>query len=122
VAGTLLPHDGQDSAGDVEGAEHIRGELPLDVGDLVLLERTELAVAGVVDQNVDASEAGDRSRDGRERLLFVRDVQLDRRNAIGVSRENLLDLGAVTAGRDNLVAGGQGRIGDLRADTRARRL
>jgi hypothetical protein len=29
----------------VEGAEHVGGELPLDVADLILFERTELTVA-----------------------------------------------------------------------------
>ena len=55
---------GQDGAGDLEQAEDIGLELALDLLRGRLLDRGQQAVAGVVDEDVDAAEAVDRCLGG----------------------------------------------------------
>ena len=68
-------HHGQHGPGHVHGAEGVRLELLLDELEGGLLEQSELAVAGVVDEHVDAAEAGDGGLDAGVGLLLVGDVE-----------------------------------------------
>jgi hypothetical protein len=62
----------------VEDAEHVGGELSLHLRGFVLLEETQLAIAGVVHEHVDAVEPFDGSLHGGPRLPLIRDVERHR--------------------------------------------
>src|SRR3546814_12671934 len=52
----ILPAQmGQGGADDAEGGEDVDGEQPRGLGIACLLDRTEQAVAGIVDDHVDAA-------------------------------------------------------------------
>ena len=86
-----------------------------------LLEVAEQAVAGVVDQDVDAAERLHRVVDRSLRLRFVGDVQLDECEVnAGDIAERVADLVEIAAGRDHPIAGLQRSLGGRGADAAAR--
>ena len=56
-------------------AEHVRGQHRVNVGFGELLQRSDQAMTGVVDQYVDRPETGDRLGDGVVDLRAIGDIQ-----------------------------------------------
>src|SRR5439155_24307795 len=79
-----------------------------------LLEVARIVVGGVVDEHVDAAEAVDGRRDRRVRVLPVGDVELDDEEVIGLT-ERRCDGVRVAAGGNDVVAGGERRLGEVDA-------
>ena len=74
VTRTLPPHDWQHGMHQVHNAVEVRCELLLDLGGSHLLEIAEQAVAGVIDQNVNAPETLHRLVDSSFGLCLVGNV------------------------------------------------
>ncbi len=117
VAGTLRSHDGQDGAGDVHRAEEVGLELLAHLRGRDLLEVAGEQVPGVVDQDVDAAEAVDGGLRGGLGVFEAGDVQRGDQQVVLRPAQGLLDLVGAAAGGDDLVAGGEGLAGDIRAQT-----
>ena len=117
----LLAHDRKDRAHDVHHAVEIGRDQLLDFGGAQLLEIAEQAVAGIVDENVDASERLHRRVDRRLRLCLIGDVQLDERKVVACDiAQSIADLVEIAASRDHPIACLQCRPGGCCADAAAR--
>jgi hypothetical protein len=79
---SLLPHDRKHRAHQVHHAVEIGSDQLFDFGSAQLLEIAEQAVAGIVDEHVDASVGLDRLADRRLRLCLLGDVELDECEAV----------------------------------------
>jgi len=120
-AGSLLPHDRKHGAHHVHHAVEIGRDQLLDFGGAQLLEISEQAVAGIVDEHVDASERLDRGLDCCLRLRLLGDVELDERKAVaGYIAQRVVDLVEIAARRDYAVACLQRRPCRCSADAAAR--
>jgi hypothetical protein len=104
VAGSLLAHDRQRRLRDPEGAEEVRLQLVADVGLAQLLDEAEVAVAGVVDDDVEPAEALVRLLDGCDVRVAVGDVEGDRQQPVAVGLDEVVEGRGVTGGRGNVVA------------------
>ena len=72
------------------------------LGDL--FDRAEEAVAGVVDHDVEPSEGVVRGLNGRERLVAVGDVELQRQNGVAVLVDQVAQRLGVAGGSRDFVA------------------
>ena len=94
--------------------------MPLDFDGAQLFEIPEQAVAGVVDQNVDASVRLHRRVDCRLRLCFIGDVQPGERKVVACDiAQSIADLVEILACRDHPIAGIQCRLSSCCADAAA---
>jgi hypothetical protein len=113
----LGTHDRQHSAHHMHEAEHVGCELVLDSTRGYFFKVAHQAIAGVVDQNVDAAELLHCGLNGRFGLRLVGYVQFDKGNLVGGhalrARTQLFD---VSTGCNDLVAGLQCGLGDLGSD------
>lgn len=75
VSVALLAHLGQHGPRDVQEPEHVDAKHTLDLRRARFFDRAEQAVACVVDQRVDATEAPERARYCGARVGLVGDVQ-----------------------------------------------
>jgi hypothetical protein len=100
----LAAHDREHGAHHVHDAPEVRRELPLDLLGGKLLEVAEQAVAGVVDQHVDAAEPRDGGISGPLHLGLAGDVQpLEQQVVAGDVGEGAAQLLRVPAGRHDPV-------------------
>ena len=114
MARALPAHHRQDGAGDVHRADERRRELALHLLRRQLLEEAGVEVAGVVDEDVDASEALDCGLDRGLGVGVAGDVELDREQVVGLA-DGLRHRIGVAPGRDDGIAGRQGGLGDVDA-------
>jgi hypothetical protein len=117
----LLAHDRKDRARHVHYAIEIGRHQFFDLDGAQLLEIAEQAVAGIVDENIDASERFDRRVDCRLRLYLIGDVQLDKRKIVAREiAQRTAQLVEIAAGCDDTVTRLQCRPGRCSADAAAR--
>jgi hypothetical protein len=109
---------GSTGTGDVHRPEQVDGELPLDLLRRELLEVTRIVGPGVVDEHVDGAEAIDGRRDRRLGVLPARDVELHDQQVVGVPDGRCHGV-RVAAGRNDVVACGQRRFGEVDAHAAA---
>jgi hypothetical protein len=100
----LRPHDRQDGASQRREAKHIGLEHRPNVGVVALLDRREIAVAGVVDEDVDPAEPGHGRLDRGVDLILSVHVERKREAILRLAGDNVLDFGLVTRGGDNAIA------------------
>ena len=100
----LRPHERQDGAGDRGETEHVGLEHGADFFVLALFDRRQIAVAGVVDEDVDAAEFLLRLIDDRRDLRRPVDVELQGQRARRVAGDEIGDLGGIARGRGDPVA------------------
>ena len=110
----LLAHDGQHGPGDVHRAAEVRLELLLELLRRQLLEEACEEVPGVVDQHVDPAETVEGGLHRRFRRRGARDVQFHDEQVVGLANRVGHGVG-IAAGRDDRVAGGERRLGDVDA-------
>ena len=87
-----------------ERTEEVRLELAADVGLAHLLDEAEVAVAGVVDDDVEPAEAIVRLLHGGEVRVAVGDVEGDRQDRVAVGLDEVVEGGGVAGGRGDVVA------------------
>jgi hypothetical protein len=102
--GATSAHPGKDRLDHRDGSVEVGGEEPLDVVVVAFLDGGAVAVAGVVDQDVDPAEALLSLGDGRGDLRGVGDVERQRERGVGVGVGEVLDLGRVACGDDDIQA------------------
>ena len=86
MAGALPAHMRQHRAGDAEQAEHIGAEQFCGLRGAGLLDRAEQAVAGIVDQDIDAAEFFHRLAGGLMGLGLAGDVEPGRQQPLVARR------------------------------------
>ena len=118
MPGALLAHHRQHSARDVHRADEARRQLPFHLLRRELLEVARVEARRVVDEHVDAVEALECRLDGGLCVLAAGDVELGDEQVVRVA-ERLGDGDGVAAGGHDVVAGGQGRAGELDAHAAA---
>jgi antitoxin VapB len=100
----LGAHDRQHRARHGGEAEEIGVEHRAHVGVVAFFDGREIAVAGIVDEDVDAAEPSFGRLDrGLDLILFV-DVELKREAGLVMARDNVFDLGLVARRHDDAVA------------------
>jgi len=114
VPGVLAAHHGQDGARDVHRADEGCRQLPLHLLWSEFLEEAGVEVAGVVDEDVDASEGVDRGLDRGFGVLPARDVELDDEEVVVLAEGSAHGL-RVATGRDDRVASREGCLRDVHA-------
>ncbi len=104
VAGALRAHDRQRRLRHPQRAEHVG--LDLRAGFLLadLLDRAELAVAGIVDDDVEPAEASVRLGDRRIDGALVVDVEPDGGDGVAVFAGEILERAYVACGGCDRVA------------------
>jgi hypothetical protein len=75
VAGALAAHDGHRRAGHVDHSPEIRLDLSAKVRFVDQFHRGEVAIAGIVDQDVESSEPHGRCCDRSFGFVAIGDVQ-----------------------------------------------
>ncbi len=110
--------DRQDGAGHVGRAEQVRLDLRPEVLRSDLLEEPGLEVSGVVYQHVDTAEPLDGGLDGCARGGGIGDVEVDDQQVVVLAQRGR-DVVGPACGGDHRVTGGQGRLGDVDAQTAA---
>ena len=96
VAGSAGAHAGEDGVGGVDEAEEVGFEHGADLIVLTFFDGGEVAVAGVVDQDVDPAELGFGGFDGGGDLLGFSDVELEGERRAVVAGDEVLDLLGLT--------------------------
>ena len=97
-------HDRQHRARHGREAEEIGVEHRAHVGVVAFLDRREIAVAGVVDEDIDAAEASLGRLDRGVDLLLLVDVEREREAVLVVARDNVVDLRLVARRHDDAIA------------------
>ena len=85
-------------------AKHIGLEHRPDVGVVAFLDRREIAIAGVVDEDVDAAEAPPGGLDGGFDLGLLLDVEFERQRPLAVVADEIVDLRLVARGDHDAIA------------------
>src|SRR5579862_2742312 len=120
VAGTLLAHDRQRCPHHVQHAPEVGRELAFDVLRIEFLEVAEQAVAGIVQDDIDAAERLHCLIDYRRDGGLIGDVQL--KNLQVLARrvaQGMAHFLYVPASGDNAIAGLPRRLGSAGTDTAA---
>jgi hypothetical protein len=117
VAAALLAQQRQRGLRDPQRAEQVGLDLStgLLLGDL--LDRPEVAVAGVVDDDVQAAEMLVSLGDGGERRLPVGDIEREREQRVAVLDPQVLESARVAGGGRNAIAALQCRARPLPTET-----
>jgi hypothetical protein len=84
--------------------------------DRRVLQRHPVALAGVVDHDVEATERGRAVLDGALRRGGVGDVELLDVNGLAVLGGEVIEIARIPRCRDHAVAGGERLLGDLAAE------
>ena len=100
----LGAHDRQHGASNGGEAEEIGVEHRAHFGVVAFLDGREIAVAGVVDEDVDAAEAGLGRLDRGVDLILLVDVEGERKAVLVVAGDNAVDLRFVARRHDDTVA------------------
>jgi hypothetical protein len=85
-------------------APKVRLQLRADLVLRQLLDHAEVAVAGVVDDDVEPAEAGRRGLDGGEAGRAVGDVQGEREHGVAVTLGEVVERGQIAGSRGDSVA------------------
>src|SRR5436190_10216658 len=121
VAGALLAHDRQRSLHHVQHAPEVGRELAFDVLRIQFLEVAEQAVAGIVEDDIDAAELLHRLVDYRRDLRLIGDVQLKNLQVLACRvAQGIVHFFYLPAGGDDAIAGLQRGLGSAGPDTAAR--
>ncbi len=116
MAAALFTHDRNGGLGYPQRAE----EVGLDLGSRFILgdlfDEPEVAIARVVDDDVEAAEMIVRLRDRGRRGGPVRDIQLDRQHRVAVLVDQRAQAGGVARGRRHPIAAVQCRNRPLAAE------
>ncbi len=88
-------------------AKHIGLEHRPNVVVVAFLDRREIAVAGVVDKDVDATEASLGGLDGRFDLCLLLDVEIESQRLVGVVADEIVDLRFVARRHHDAIAARQ---------------
>jgi hypothetical protein len=99
--------------GDGEEAEHVCSVDCLDIGGGGLLDRTQQAEAGIVEQHVNPTEALEGSIRRSLRLCLVSDVEGDCEKIFMFSKA-LRDAFRISGCRDDIIALREGKFSDVR--------
>ena len=97
-----LPHAGQHRLGQSHQAEEIGFEHGADFCVFAFLDRREIAVAGIIDQHVDAAEA--LFRQGHGSLDLGWRIDVERRAQTTVVSGEFVEAGDVARGDDDALA------------------
>jgi hypothetical protein len=101
-----MPHSCQYSARNVDETEHVRGVLPLELLRCQRFKETELAVPGIVEEDVDATVAVSRIPNCRLGLRGLGDVELQLQYPPGCAftTERFFNASGLSSGGDDLLA------------------
>src|SRR5437868_1142881 len=108
VSTALRAKDRKRSLGHPQGPEEVGLDLRPRLFLAELLHHAELAVAGVVDDDVEAAEPLTRMTHSGENGVTVGDVERDGQDAVAVFREEVVELGDVASGGRDLVTAVEG--------------
>ena len=115
AAAAARAHARQDGADHRRQAEEIGLELGADRRVLALLDRAHVAVAGVVDQHVDAAEGALGFLDGGGDRVGIGDVELQRDRLAVFALDEIGDRLRIAGGGDEAEAVRQGGAGEFAA-------
>ena len=104
VPAALGAQERQRRLGNPQRAEHVGLDLVARFGFREFLDEAELAVAGVVDDDVEAPEVVVRRGDGGEIRVAIGHVELDGQQRVGVLLGQVVQRGDVARGGRDLVA------------------
>jgi hypothetical protein len=111
VAGLAAEQMGQRGVGGVEGGEEVGGHGSAIGGDGLVFDGADLDEAGVIDEDVDASEVSDGVLDEICSLGSVGEVGGDEENVVGGLDGFARQKGVTGAGQLFLIAGGEDELG-----------
>jgi len=69
----------------------------------------------VVDRDIEAAERFDGNSYGRDPILLLDDVMLERANSLAVLRDQIVQRSRIARGRKHVVAGRESRFSDVAA-------
>jgi hypothetical protein len=116
-AGAPGPHRRQHRLDRAGSAEDVGVEQPPDCFVLAFLDGRAVAVAGVVDEDVDCAEAFLGCGDRRGDLLVAGDVERNRESLVRTGVGEALDLGDVAGGGDDVVPAVERGLGEGSAES-----
>src|SRR5450830_1818728 len=108
----LCPQYRQHGTGDIEGAENVGGELAFDGLGFDFFEGPELAITGIVDQHIEATEPFKAGADGAKGLCRIADVQLRAEDLLTVTGVNRVQAPEVEVGGNHPISCRQRCQGD----------
>src|SRR5262249_23558549 len=114
---TLRAHDRQRGARQIDDAIEDGIDQCLEIRRTGFLKGPNVAVAGVVDQNIKAPEALNCQSNGCLRLSFISDVEMRRMDVLPVLIAQRSKRARVSRGSENLVAGRASRLDDVTTQT-----
>jgi antitoxin VapB len=100
----LGAHDRQHRARHGREAEEICVEHRAHIGVVAFLDGREIAVAGIVDEDVDAAKPRFGRLDRGLDLILLVDVERERKAILIMTGDNVFDLGLIARGHDDAVA------------------
>ena len=109
-------HAGQHRLHHAERAEQVDLVHRLDGRFVALLDRGDIAIAGIVHEHVDRAEPRLRGRHRRTDLRGIGDVERQRKRAIGMGGDDVRHVPRLARGDDRLLADRQHMAGDGAAD------
>jgi hypothetical protein len=89
VPGALLAQMRDRGLGDIDDTEEIRLDLRAEAREGGILDRSDVAVSGIVDEDVESSEGFECALDGVARCSFVRDVERDGAHLIAIALDEI---------------------------------
>ncbi len=103
-AGALGAEGRQEGAGDGDGAEEVGFKLGAEFGFGGFFDSADGAIAGVVDEHVDATEVSESGAGGGGDLSRIGDIESERQDTIGGEGRDGGETGGVARGDDDAVA------------------
>src|SRR5207237_9360152 len=103
--------------GNVDHAEQSRFDLRAEVLHARVFDRSEVAVASVVDEHVETAERVDCRLDRCRRGALVCYVESYRANLVAVALDQRRELFRIPCGSDELVSRSENRFGERTAET-----
>jgi len=85
VTRPLLPHERDRRLGHVDDAEEIGLDLGPELSEACVLDRADIAIARIVDENIQPSEGFGSCLDGTVCCLLIGDVECDGANLFAVA-------------------------------------
>ena len=111
MAARLLAKDGHGRPGDVNDPPEVGLDLGAEVVLREVLDGVDVGIAGVVDEDVQPAERVGRGLDRRGCLRAVGHVKANCPGAAGVPLDEVLNLVRISGCGDDILAGGQRRLG-----------
>ena len=119
MPGALLAEHRERGLGDVDDAKEVGVDLSAEILERDVLDRREVGVPGVVDDDVDPSEVLDAGGDRRLRRGGIGDIEGERQDPVAVGGDQVVERSRVASGGDQPIAAVEHGLGDRAAEATA---